>query len=1036
MDFCSNAPYNLIVSRVNNQLYEVELKDKKIIVNFNDSGIISPNTEEFFYNLVCKIGMDIENSKSKVSSKSYKIPQHYEIGTMSIELIQVDKSIPLARLFTNFFHDQGDDGLIKLEIMIINYENLETIDRIAAQRFNQAIDSCMQSSFPSFKMLSTSAREMSLGIVAKYPSEYSHSENLTHSFYDSSFTVLATLAHQKYEKDFNGKDFFQPKDNQYAIQIRGPHTVLIDRKNSKAGDQALNRATLEKYRDFIIRECGKEKFEYICHQYRLDFEEDIAQGNPLTPEHIYRINIGVGMLEFEDLQKYYQLLPSLSNAIEGKSDKELHENNLLLEDFLNDLESILTIGQKRQLLKAVSAHANSSSPSLVDLIDWLSLFKNYSDIKALPIELLNEFMTLFFIDSQERKKSFSGKEIKIPIHSGYTIAGKKEYKPWIDQQEVLQTLSQLEDATNFHQYCEILDHIICKKHLFHRHPTKGLTVGTILPAPKGDSNEKRWYEVSEATYNGYGRLTYSLTPLVNDESLPTIKLYRSTSSDPYAIFGSKTVRSDVNLLNPAGYEGLSKTDCYENALVNERTLPLWVAYHLIAEKLLTEANGSPTLDQMIEIKKNLAKANEFLWKEEEAKFPPMRLRDVVKKYDGIITNLYHLGCVDASLFHKIRTFHYQQTFPSTLTPSEIDTYEKIEKVDTEELIKQILSYERNKGRSEQFHNQMHEEMRSLVKDLSIHCLSDIAKNERRQHLESYLENIGNRLTANNLMLEDALNERDLENARAITRTWSQEFSQLAEERKENLSSKKPSNILSTGHSLGGGYAQIFVPYFLTNRNRIPCPNKKCQVFAFDAPGIAREDNEKFKQFVIEHSPLMEKLNVHFEIYQQQEKGDPVPAGHTHLGSATSINEAAALLNSIKFEGALFERLPDAKNPIVASAMTAHATQFLQGKEGEDFVKTDFDPYTMGIWETAESLKDNLPQSLKEKSQNFRNKVWNFPVSPPWANYLQSHAAVHNLAGMAIGEKWIQESAIEFYHFLDAQGNLSVNSEGIVQPPPE
>lgn len=1021
-----SVPAEVKVIRTHAGRYELRFNDKvhrKTIIDFAKCGEPIVGNEEFFYNMACKIGADMLQSK-----RPGYYPKNYDLGSTSIYLEETTKKSHWARAFSMFFHAQGDDGIRRLEVTIQRapfVRGLLTQDP-DIKKFDAAMASVTEPLYRDFGITPATARERAHGIFAKQIYSDNHLENdILPPLSSSPFTALASLAFQKYESEFIGSDNFYPKDCRCALLWRDDELILAEQKALGYLDDELNKATVAKFKELAIAEFGKEKFAYICHQFHLNFDEMIADGSPLTPEHVYRVNLGLHNMELDDLARFFEHMPKLNDSLLQSSEYDKEP----LQLFLKREYQSLTAGEMRGLLAAVAEACQHASPTVEDLKQWLIPFQTYGSIKELPSQHINALMQVLAVPESEQERIFSGKEISEYIRGGYATAGLTQFKPWIDQQELLQTFPAMQKCQDWKEYYEILSLVVCKKHLFREHPTKGICVGAIIPAPLDENGQPRWYEVSQVFYNGYGKLCYTLTPLGQDASLPTIKLYRSTASDPYAVFGGKTVRADANLLNLGGYEGKDRTQ-YEDELMNQQTIPLWVAYNYQAQQQLAKIDPqSPqAMEELKATSKLLQKANDELWQTEVTKYPLMSFKELIKKHGGVLSTLYSKVKIHPVFFHRIRHAPDDKKFPATTSPEIREKHALRAKRDAKKLVDKLEQLKLVNRKSAKFNAQLDSEISAAIKDFKRQILTSRANDERKVKLENFLKDRGDHLAANSLMTLDFIEENNPTIAAKILKEWSDEIEEIAKERKEDVNSKQPSNIAFVGHSLGGGYAQIFTTHFMSQRHRIPCPGHQCTTVALDAPGINKEDNEAFKQFIVDHHALFETLGVQFNIYHQQEKNDPVAAGHTHLGSASSLNEAAFLLSHLNFEGELYERLPDATHPIIAQVHTAHETTFhVSGaKEGIDYLKQSFDPFSLGVLERGEDIKDVLPEPVASKAERFRKRVWQLPVSPAQANWLQSSRFVYGLLNAIFKKQWVKEDGF-IRPYLDVMGNFAVTS---------
>lgn len=1044
---------DVAIRRIGAFSYELQFSDNKhkpVYIDFKPGDVTSSidHNNEFFYNFASKIAQDIAADKNEAI---------YPLGDRTWEIVEEKKSSPFLHRVTNFVHAQGDDGLIRFTVrrseserassdlcsvhedyqfgallLAMKQEDDNQYNQTVLEPFNKKYRKTVQAEDCSREpgMLLCSKEERAAGIRAKQVCPKTTFEaQVRGSIFTSPFTNLSTIAFQRYETEFTGNDGFKPEDCKYCLQLDNGILHLLPNTGVSEKSCDVNQHTVKFFRDMIVHQYGQDKFDYICHFYDMDFEELIRSGKPLTPEHVYRMNMGLNNIEADDLQKFLVRLPAFMLLVDASF---VEKGSMPLFDFLASLDECpLSISEVRGIAQAMQAKWGIDEPlTTKHLLRWLHPICSYENVKDMPPKKVTELMTVFTPHESERHRIFTGREIYFAMKSGYTTAGKEQYKPWIDQQQLLHVFPVIQSTANWRNYYEKLAHTVCKYHLFREHPHAGCKVGAIIPGPLNDRGEKRWYMVKQAVHNGYGKICYTLMPLGNDPTLPIIKLYRSTASAKYSVFGEKTKRADTNLLNKTGYEGKARTDHYENSLIHEHTIPIWVAYQTQAKNRL--AQSSPIDAHSLKaVAAGLAKANQELAVAELDKHHVMRLREVVQNHDGIINTLYFLGKIDTSLYHTIRTKHYEQKFPATMSPSENEAYFAEEREDALALMDQLLKYKlelrrEGKERSDLFSMQLDKEISLLNDDLMAHVITPLAEQKKQQCLNELQEKILNRALALQAEAFSAVMAGQLDQANALIVEWVAALEDYATEIGENADSKTPRSMAFVGHSLGGAYAQVFTCHHLINQHRIPCPNAKCLTMAFDATGIRKDDNEKFKQFVADHFPLLEDLNIAFEIYHQHETHDPVAAVGIHLGSANSPQEAAFLKEHVDFTSEVYDRLPDAKHPAIAQAQTAHATQFLGGTEGVDYQKRSFDPFDLGLMENCEHVQGIPPEQALAKGKDLRTNAWQFPFHPPWMNWFQSHRIVSNALRMVSGPTWIEQDP-RMVPYLDKDGILVVNA---------
>lgn len=394
--------------------------------------------------------------------------------------------------------------------------------------------------------------------------------------YSDPFTKLATLDFQRYEKYYIAHDNHDPSTCDYRLVMVGKELQLIHKASPLATqDGMLGAADL--FLEFATKMYGAEKVDYIDHNYKLGLKSI----RELTPEHVYRFNIGTTNHEIQDISQEkppggLQRLRALYEATEAIDPvRPLDEHSY----------GYLTINELRLLKNTLKI---SEGPVLVQHFrDWMEPLMGLPlDCAAWSPQDFNKLLKVYANSAVDNKRAFSGREIHNVLGSAYTTAEINEFKPWVDQQELTQVFEELKSATSWTSYQEKLSHIVVKKHLARAHPTENYRVGALIPAPpEKPGMPVRWYKVSNLVTNGY-IYGYSLESACNDPSLPAIKLYRSTASSPYALYSLSGVMNDLNFLNSPGYLGVRSLDPYDKPFFDNRSIPVWVGYQYAANNVL------------------------------------------------------------------------------------------------------------------------------------------------------------------------------------------------------------------------------------------------------------------------------------------------------------------------------------------------------------------------------------------------------------------------------------------------------------------
>lgn len=437
-----------------------------------------------------------------------------------------------------------------------------------------------------------------------HKSKLSFLEALNITPFEDAFSQIATEAIQRWEKSIYPK--FK-STGQYRIVLRN-NLLEIERYISSV--QSLleaeeNRSTIRSYKKFLIKEYGKELIDYIDFQYSININDLIRKGLPLFPETVYRFNIGVNNIEIQHINSIYNSLIALREDI-----RQLPEP-IPLANYIHatrQTKSSIFLPKRewRALCKLITTTYNLSSNQdilsnyIADFLDNLFNSNFTLPCKELPADIFNTIVSLSEVQNASAEKLYTGKKIIHRAIMGYYLHDdQNSYLPWVDQQELLQTFPSLRKPNDWKNYYELLSHIVAKKHLVRKHPVDKWRVGALIPAPNTENGQKRWYRIDSCLDDGHGDFNYTLVPAcLNYCDLPTIKLYRSTASSPYAMSGSKSIDADLQLARAPGAGTRSEADELELPFFINRTIPMWVAYYLKAKDL---QNKIPDIEDTEEI---------------------------------------------------------------------------------------------------------------------------------------------------------------------------------------------------------------------------------------------------------------------------------------------------------------------------------------------------------------------------------------------------------------------------------------------------
>lgn len=208
-------------------------------------------------------------------------------------------------------------------------------------------------------------------------------EKFSESF--SSSEMVNAIEQQEYTSisshpAFTSNCIFIYKENQLHL--------IHQRDKQKYKDEAKEAITrcLDKY----WRDYGWEKMDYAQHLggFNLEKMRNSFTGNdfqPLTPEHIYRLNILTSGVEHQDIQSMASKIAWLNQRTASDEDGSLKLGELL-DKILHD-SKIWSDREKRSLKESVARFfLNKKQPTDVDLND----FRGYCDNLGLKWDLQNQ----------------------------------------------------------------------------------------------------------------------------------------------------------------------------------------------------------------------------------------------------------------------------------------------------------------------------------------------------------------------------------------------------------------------------------------------------------------------------------------------------------------------------------------------------------------------------------------------------------------------------------------------------------------------
>lgn len=337
--------------------------------------------------------------------------------------------------------------------------------------------------------------------------------------------------------------------------------------------EAENRATIDTYVAFLKKEIGSEKLEEIQRTYGFDFNKI----RYLEPKHIYLCNIGMNNIEYRDVLRFKQ-----------KLEIEIGSNP---EATIGLLGSPFTNREIRGLIR---------------------MFGGESQLKDIPDLSVGQIMHVLETPKSLWNRIYTGRKFTTQITGSYNsdVTDRKTFRPWVDQQELLQVFNTIKDPFPGQSvspkkldrfYFEMLTKVVVKKHLMRSETSDGSRhgnwrVGALIPSPYKDKNgDTVYYRVDKGVDSGHGKLWIVLRPASKDydHSLPVIRVPRDTSKDLYAQRGGHTLTRD--LAPNAGYHNSATTIEEDEEFFKEFTIPLWMAQFGRALKVFRNVKTSADL---------------------------------------------------------------------------------------------------------------------------------------------------------------------------------------------------------------------------------------------------------------------------------------------------------------------------------------------------------------------------------------------------------------------------------------------------------
>ncbi len=749
--------------------------------------------------------------------------------------------------------------------------------------------------------------------------------------FDDSFTKLACFAFEHgYERNYSAKDKLTPDDADSSLVLAGDTLQLV--MGSKNSEQAV-----QKYRSFLEDEYGTRKVDEVQKAFKMD----LSSAKRLTPEHVYRMNIGLRTIDADDLEELIQKLPLLKE-IDGLSLDQVAEKTKIPKYLLRSLMEVFV---SPKVSGSESDTQSSETSSGIEVIsDWVERFDrlptSLGDCTEKELELL---MEPFSLDKEASEASYTGRKIKKPLQAGYTTAELGEEKLWIDRQELSQAFDVMANTQNRDLWLEKLDHVVVKANLLKGSEETGFYSSTLIPALLTDEGERRWYKVSRCTSNGFGIFTYTLEPAGKDSKLPAIFLARSTASSEYALHGKDTLLNDLNGLNPPGYEGMMLNVPYDAEFFKKYSVPIWVGHMMQAKTYIDAGN----MDDAVV---SLREANRAIETSFTKQCGYRGLTELARDYDWLLNRI-----------------GLEMSFSNLLSTGYLKIYKKImhgyvdrqqssqaaEKEDAQALVRQLKEVQK----------QLTDEyvlfgIDRLIGELEHNIIQGDLTARNAEVYNQFRFGSFAKLDGYRNQIFHANQIKDQEQVKELVSEWYNALYTRAKERNELPEDKVANGIIVTGQSLGGAISQNTVVRQFVDADRIPVG--QLENYTISAPGIRHDDRVAFNEFAGNTAAMREAIGSSIKITHLTEAADFVfLAGEGHLGSVHKEDDAENL-KGIEFYAAVREMVPGA-----FEYETVHATQFMEGREGIDYFVTVLTPQGLGLFEDAKHfISHNRKDSLQ------------------------------------------------------------------------
>lgn len=425
------------------------------------------------------------------------------------------------------------------------------------------------------------------------------------------FTKSATAYLQTRERRFVAEPPVQ-SDEQYILKENGNFTLVPVISNPTQEQKEQNRFIVKQYENFIRTEYGQTYLDYIHATFGFNLEEMQKNGEPLLPDHVYKVNVGVNNLEQNHVEGLYANLKKVQKELkDNKSDlsiEALWDSKKGIKDFfsIREIRGLIKLMQPKEEIKTL--------PTVHEFKQFLDkiLGENPPALaEDLDPKIFNNLINIFWLPPEQQEAMFTGRMIKHLAVWGYqTMGNLDDWDPVRDLHELLQVMAvmqetnlpDLDNTTHWNKdldkhmdhFLEMLANACCKKHIFRTYPgkkkdEKEWQVGSLIPGPYNGTGEQLWYRVQSVLDDDSGDFNYFLVPACNkyirqtndgSKALEAIKLFRSTAANKGCVSGTKSVDADFQVTQSPNSMHPGIADKYAMPAIYERTIPVWVGYLL------------------------------------------------------------------------------------------------------------------------------------------------------------------------------------------------------------------------------------------------------------------------------------------------------------------------------------------------------------------------------------------------------------------------------------------------------------------------